>query len=190
VIERLNAKLIRRHPLVFGDEAAAAAGNRAQVDSAVETAGEVLRNWEQIKAAEKAGEQKEESLLDAVPRTLPALAEAAKLGAKAAKVHFDWSSHEGLFDKLAEEMQELKAELVQAPDEDAVAEELGDLLFTAANLARHLKQDPEMALRKANLKFRRRFGAMEAASSKPLGDLSNEELETLWKDAKRSEKSR
>jgi nucleoside triphosphate diphosphatase len=193
VIAGLNRKLIRRHPHVFGDEAAAEAGNVAE---GLQTDGidakQVLRNWEHIKQLEKHAELKDkesESRLDAVPRALPALSEATKLGSKAAKAGFDWSDVRGLFDKLHEEIAELKAELGENPDEKAVAAEVGDLLFTAVNLARHLHVDPEFALRETNAKFRRRFAAMEARSSIPLEDLPAESLEKLWSEAKEQERS-
>jgi len=196
VIEGLNRKLIRRHPHVFGDEAAAAAGNVAE---GLETDGievnQVLRNWEQIKQLEKNAQVRDEELkgrLDSVPRALPALAEATKLGSKAAKAGFDWPDLRGLFDKLQEEIGELEAELAvpnQRPDPKAVASEVGDLLFTAVNLARHLHVDPEFALRETNAKFRRRFAAMEAASEAPLEALPPESLEMLWDEAKERERS-
>lgn len=188
VLETLNRKLVRRHPHVFGDAAAAAAGNRA---GGMETegidSGQVLRNWEEIKKFEKkqaaAGE---EGLLDGVPRSMPALAEAAKLGSKAARVGFDWPEVSGLLSKVREETAEIEAELETDPEKAKVAEEVGDLLFTVVNLARHLKVDPEMALRDANAKFRRRFGAMERTNAAPLDGLSLEKLEELWAEAKRA----
>jgi len=193
VIAGLNRKLTRRHPHVFGDEAAAAAGNVAE---GLETDGidakQVLRNWEWIKQLEKNTQVKDEGLrgrLDAVPRALPALAEATKLGSKAAKAGFDWPDVRGLFDKLQEEIGELEAELVETPDAKAVASEVGDLLFTAVNLARHLHVDPEFALRETNAKFRRRFAAMETASDTPLEELAPESLEKLWDEAKELERS-
>jgi XTP/dITP diphosphohydrolase/ATP diphosphatase len=191
VLDHLNRKLIRRHPHVFGEEASRAAGNQASVDPDVEGSAErVLRNWEEIKAAEKgpqvnAGEPL--SRLDSVHRALPALAEAAKLGSKAAKAGFDWANWRDLLPKLAEETAELEAE---ASSQDparkhAVEAELGDLLFTVVNLGRHLGADAEMALRGCNLRFRRRFREMELASSRPLEDLSPPELEELWSAAKK-----
>jgi ATP diphosphatase len=193
VIDGLNRKLIRRHPHVFGDEAAAAAGNVAE---GLETDGidarQVLRNWEQIKQLEKNAQAKDEEIkgrLDAVPRALPALSEATKLGSKAAKAGFDWPDVRGLFNKLQEEIGELEAELVETPDAKAVASEVGDLLFTAVNLARHLHIDPEFALRETNAKFRRRFAAMETASDTPLEELAPESLEKLWDEAKVLERS-
>jgi ATP diphosphatase len=194
VIEGLNRKLIRRHPHVFGDEAAAAAGNAAE-GLATEgiDAGQVLRNWEQIKQLEKNSQAKDEALqgrLDSVPRALPALFEATKLGSKAAKVGFDWPDVRGLFDKVQEEVGELEAELAAPEIEaDKVTSEMGDLLFTVVNLARHLQVDPEFALRGTNAKFRRRFAAMETASDSPLEELSAPSLEKLWNVVKEQERS-
>ncbi|HUB00513.1 MAG TPA: nucleoside triphosphate pyrophosphohydrolase [Terracidiphilus sp.] len=190
VLEELNRKLVRRHPHVFGDEAARAAGNRAEVDSDVEGAAEVLRNWEEIKRAEKtrgdgAGA---ESRLDGVQRALPALAEAAKLGGKAAKAGFDWPNWRELLPKIAEETAELEAEAARtdAGAKPRVEAELGDLLFTVVNLGRHLGADAEMALRGCNLRFRERFREMEQTAGRPLEELKPEELEALWEQAKRA----
>ncbi|HEX4029497.1 MAG TPA: nucleoside triphosphate pyrophosphohydrolase [Terracidiphilus sp.] len=192
VLDHLNRKLIRRHPHVFGEEASKAAGNRADVNADVEgSAAAVLRNWDEIKAAEKhstdkAGNQPE-SRLDSVQRALPALAEAAKLGAKAQKAGFDWPHWRDLLPKLAEETAELEAEA--ASDDPArrpaMEAELGDLLFTAVNLGRHLGVDSEMALRGCNLRFRQRFLEMELAAPRPLEQLAPAELEALWTAAKR-----
>ena len=198
VLDHLNRKLIRRHPHVFGEAASRAAGNRANVDAAVEgSSAAVLRNWEEIKAAEKsaAGSDGTEadgagssrpSRLDGVLRAVPALAEAAKLGAKAQKAGFDWPTWRDLLPKLAEETAELEAEAASGDParNPAIEAELGDLLFTVVNLGRHLGVDGEMALRKCNLRFRRRFHTMELASPRPLEDLSPEELEALWAQAK------
>jgi ATP diphosphatase len=194
VIVGLNQKLVRRHPHVFGDEASAAAGNVAQglttdgIDST-----QVLRNWEHIKQLEKNSQVKDEESkgrLDAIPRALPALLEATKLGSRAAKAGFDWPDVRGLFDKVQEEVVELQTELA-APEikADKVTSELGDLLFTVVNLARHLHVDPEFALRETNAKFRRRFAAMEATSVKALEELPAESLEKLWSAAKEQERS-
>ena len=200
VLDHLNRKLIRRHPHVFGDEASRAAGNLANVDAAVgDSASAVLRNWEDIKAAEKrppdtgavlpaggAGTQTP-SRLDSVLRALPALAEAARLGAKAQKSGFDWPHWRDLLPKLAEETAELEAEAASGDParRPAIEAELGDLLFTVVHLGRHLGVDAEMALRKCNLRFRRRFYQMELTSQRPLEDLSPVELEALWAQAKR-----
>jgi nucleoside triphosphate diphosphatase len=183
VASNLNAKLIRRHPHIFGDVVAS--------DSA-----DVLRNWEQIKQSEKkasatpqSSSSQSSSMLDDVPRTMPAIMEASKLGSRAAKVGFDWPNSDGLFDKLQEEIGELKAELTPSSEgqsQTAVQDEFGDLLFTAVNLARHLKVDPETALRAANAKFRRRFAAMESAagSKDALAASTPAELDKLWNQAK------
>ena len=177
VAENLSEKLVRRHPHVFGDVVAA--------DS-----GAVLRNWEQIKMDEKKAKSEAEvagSMLDDVPRTMPATLEAGKLGSKAAKVGFDWPDASGLFEKLDEEIGELQIEVVRGTEE-SVEEEFGDLLFTAMNLARHLKVDAESALRRSNAKFRRRFAVMEgAAGTSGLDGRTPEELEELWVRAKAEE---
>ena len=171
VAENLNAKLIRRHPHVFGDVEAA--------DS-----GAVLRNWEQIKLEEKKAKPASASMLDDVPRSMPATLEASKLGSKAAKIGFDWPDASGLFEKLDEEIAELRNEVRQGTAE-SIEDEFGDLLFTAMNLARHLKIDAESALRRSNAKFRRRFAAMEVAA-RPSGLESKApvEVEELWAQAK------
>ena len=189
VLEHLNRKLIRRHPHVFGDEASAAAGNRAQVDTATASeASGVLANWEAIKRAEKtAGKSDESSLLDGVPRSFPALLEATKLGSKAAKVGFDWPDRAGLLEKVEEECREIEIEVLAGAAPEAVEGEVGDLLFTVVNLARHLRVDPELALRRTNAKFRRRFAAMEQASGRELSERNAAELEALWAQAKQQE---
>ncbi|GGG80062.1 nucleoside triphosphate pyrophosphohydrolase [Edaphobacter dinghuensis] len=176
VASNLNAKLIRRHPHIFGD-----------VEAADSNA--VLRNWEQIKREEKAEKAEvQSSLLDDIPRTMPAMLEASKLGSRAAKVGFDWPNADGLFDKLQEETAELQAELSngQSFASPAAEEELGDMLFTVVNLARHLKIDPESALRSCNAKFRHRFAAMESAAGDAdvLAALTPTQLEELWSQAK------
>jgi nucleoside triphosphate diphosphatase len=202
VLDTLNCKLVRRHPHVFGDEAARAAGNRAEVDANVEgSADAVLRNWEEIKAAEAlhegsaalhaadapSAQRLPASRLDSVMRAMPALAEAAKLGARARKSGFDWPTWRELLPKIAEETAELEAEAASADPrrKPAVEAELGDLLFTVVNLGRHLGVDAEMALRSCNLRFRQRFREMELAAPRPLEELSPDELEALWAQAKR-----
>jgi len=203
VIEGLNRKLIRRHPHVFGDEASVAAGNAAPVGMETSNidAGQVLRNWEQIKRVEKgSASDGRESLLDSIPRSFPALVEAAKLGSKAAKVGFDWPDVSGVFEKLEEEIGELQEAILQQKDEefvgkrddksdhkDRVAAEIGDLLFTAVNLARRLGVDPELALHETNQRFRRRFMAMERSSEVPLDQQPANRLEALWVEAKLAE---
>jgi ATP diphosphatase len=177
VAANLNAKLIRRHPHIFGDAIASSSAD-------------VLRNWEQIKQDEKkAHANARSSMLDDIPRTMPAMLEAGKLGSRAAKVGFDWPDSNGLFDKIQEEIGELTAELPPAASDrstQAIEAELGDLLFTAVNLARHLKVDPESALRSANAKFRSRFTSMESAAggADALAGLTPARLDELWNQAK------
>jgi len=196
VIDHLNRKLIRRHPHVFGEEASRAAGNAAVVDLNVDGSAAVLRNWDEIKAAERAshaaGSEKADSKLDTVQRAMPALAEAAKLGSRAAKFGFDWPHWRDLLPKLTEETAELEVEAARAEENpkeahhlERVEAELGDLLFTVVNLGRHLGVDAEMALRGCNLRFRQRFRAMEGISDRPLEELEPAELEALWVEAKR-----
>ncbi|MBW8869909.1 MAG: nucleoside triphosphate pyrophosphohydrolase, partial [Acidobacteriales bacterium] len=197
VLDHLNRKLIRRHPHVFGEEASRAAGNEAAVDAAVDgSSTKVLRNWEEIKAAEKSAKSSHSELstsrLDSVQRAMPALAEAAKLGSKAAKSGFDWPHWRDLLPKLTEETAELEAEAALAENSNdpahqaRVEAELGDLLFTVVNLGRHLGVDAEMALRGCNLRFRQRFSKMEQLSDQPLEELGPNELEALWTRAKRA----
>jgi nucleoside triphosphate diphosphatase len=182
VASNLNAKLIRRHPHIF-------AGAQAANSDAV------LRNWEQIKQSEKkTSATQHSSMLDDIARAMPAMLEAGKLGSRAAKVGFDWPNVDGLFEKLQEEIGELKAELAPSSGSQstnsqstpAIEAELGDLLFTTVNLARHLKIDPETALRVANAKFRRRFTAMESAAGgrDALAASTPSELDNLWNHAK------
>jgi MazG family protein len=191
VIAGLNRKLVRRHPHVFGDEASMAAGN--MVESPLQTedidSSQVLRNWDAIKRAEKTPAS---SVLDNIPRGLPALLEAAKLGSRAQKSGFDWPEVEGIFAKLEEETEELR-QAIRASSAAAgvaseeVVSEVGDLLFTLVNLGRRLHVEPELALRHTNGRFRRRFAAMEAASVQPLESLSAAQLESLWSQAKLAE---
>jgi tetrapyrrole methylase family protein / MazG family protein len=188
VIREIHDKMIRRHPHVFGK-------TRAR-DSA-----EVLRNWEQIKAEERrasakrsdskpgAGDAKEVSLLDGVSRALPATLEGFQLTRKASRMGFDWKEVGGVFEKLLEETDELKS-ASKGQDHLRVEEELGDLLFAAVNLSRYLKIDPEIALKKANAKFSRRFRAMERLarkSGREFKDLPREEMEALWDATKLAE---
>jgi len=188
VLGHLNRKLIRRHPHVFGEEASAAAGNRAEVDATTGIeATRVLANWEVIKRAEKSQNDSSASLLDEVPRSFPALLEATKLGSKAAKVGFDWPDRAGLLEKVEEECREIEAEVGAGAAPEAIEGEVGDLLFTVVSLARHLRVDPELALRRTTGKFRRRFAAMEQASERALEERSAAELEALWARAKQQE---
>lgn len=164
----INEKLIRRHPHVFGDESAA-------------TSGDVLKRWDEIKAAEK--KQKPQGLLEAVPRALPALVEAEQISTRAANKGFDWRNTEEVLAKLDEE----RAELAAAGTQEERESELGDMLFTLVNLARFLKVDPEQALRRTNTKFRERFAHVEsgvAASGKSWKETPIEEMEAFWQAAK------
>ena len=171
VAENLTAKLVRRHPHVFGDAVA-------------ENAGAVVETWESVKREEKAARgDAGGGLLDEVPRSMPAVMEAQKIGSKAAKVGFDWPDASGLFAKMDEEIAELMVE-VEAKHKQNVEEEFGDLMFTAVNLARHLKVDAEGSLRAANAKFRKRFAAMEREAGGSLEGRDIEELEQLWGRAK------
>jgi MazG family protein len=186
VTEAIHSKMVRRHPHVFGDAQA-------------EDAAEVLRNWEAIKAEEKrvAGKDaqaKDSSLLDGVSRKAPALMEAHQLSTKAARVGFDWQRIEDIFDKLHEEIDELRAaiqshtESETEADKGRVREELGDLLFAVTNIARHLQVEPEAALKSTNRKFRRRFQFIEEglkARGRNLDAASLEEMEELWQEAKK-----
>jgi MazG family protein len=180
VVRAISEKMIRRHPHVFGDE-----GQRS--------AGEVKGRWEEIKAAEKAAKgAAQTSILDDVPLALPALARAVKLQNRAARVGFDWPDTSQVIDKLNEEMLELSAEVAKGGDADRLEDEMGDLLFVYANLARHMKIDPEAALRRANAKFRRRFGRIEeklAAQGQKPEDSTLQEMDALWNEAKHEERS-
>jgi MazG family protein len=188
VIREIHDKMIRRHPHVFGK-------TRAK-DSA-----EVLRNWEQIKAEERrssdnkgdskagGGVPKELSLLDGVSRALPATLEGFQLTRKASRIGFDWEETSGVFEKMQEETGELKKALAEH-DPLKMEEEMGDLLFAAVNVSRFLKVDPEIALKKANAKFSRRFRAMERMARKDrreFKDLPREQMEAFWDAAKKSE---
>ena len=170
VIEAVTAKMIRRHPHVFGGE------------DAKQTAEDQKAYWERLKAEERKAKA-QTGVLDDVPSALPALVRAEKLQKRAASVGFDWNNVDHVLEKLAEEAREV----VEAPTQEDRAEELGDLLFVIANLARHLKVDPEAALRSANAKFTRRFRHIEATlvarGSSPTA-ASLEEMEALWQDAK------
>lgn len=177
VVQAICAKMIRRHPHVFAE-------GSADTSQAVSTA------WEDIKRRERAAKSTQpEGLLDDVPSALPALMRAVKLQNRAAEVGFDWPSAITVADKIAEETREL-AEARDSGQPVKVIEEFGDLLFAMANLARHLKLDPEDALRAANAKFVRRFKLIESglkAQGRTLEEASLEEMEALWQDAKRAE---
>ncbi len=201
VTERIHSKMVRRHPHVFGD-------------ATVRDNEELLRNWEAMKAEEKraAGKRVEaadSSLLDGVSSKLPALMEAHQLSTKAARVGFDWQNIEDIFAKLHEEIEELRAAIkehneAQQKDLDGAAQsasqnerddvrlrqELGDVFFAVANIARHLQIEPEAALKLTNRKFRRRFRHVERGLGKrgrELGSATLDEMEALWQEAKNDE---
>jgi MazG family protein len=185
VTNAIHEKMVRRHPHVFGDTSAA--------DTAA-----VLRNWEAMKQDERraAGKSdREGSLLDGVSSKAPALMEAHQLSTKAARVGFDWEKLEDIFAKLEEEVGELRAAIQNhessktEADHTRVREELGDLLFATTNIARHLKVEPEAALKLTNRKFRHRFGFIERKlqeRGQPFDVSSLDELEALWQEAKKS----
>jgi tetrapyrrole methylase family protein/MazG family protein/ATP diphosphatase len=180
VASAIVSKLIRRHPHVFGEAAQRSSGEQTQA-------------WEAIKAEERAAKSPigRAGVLDDVPAGLPALTRAVKLTRRAGRVGFDWPSPAEVLDKLREEAAELEAEIT-AGNTAAAREELGDLLFVCANLARKLDVDPEDALRAANAKFVRRFGAIEAAlraQGRTPDQATLAEMEALWDAAKRAEKA-
>lgn len=171
-LDAINQKLIRRHPHVFGDASA-------------ETAEDVKTRWDEIKQQEKGGQGAKPlgSMLDGVPRNLPALMEADKIGHKVAVVGFEWDDVSGVIEKIQEEA----AELARAQNQEEIEHELGDMLFNLVNLARFLKVDPEQALRKTNARFRQRFAHIEravASSGSTLDETSLDRMEELWQEAK------
>jgi MazG family protein len=171
--------MIRRHPHVFGDATVA--------DAEAQTA-----RWEEQKAAERAAAGgARQSALDGVPLVMPALTRAEKLTKRAARVGFDWPHADQVFDKMAEEIGELRQEITAGASRVRLEDELGDLLFCVANLARHLKVDPEHALRAANAKFERRFRAVEdsfAADGRDIDGASLDAMEERWQRVKRKER--
>jgi tetrapyrrole methylase family protein / MazG family protein len=181
IIDRLHEKMVRRHPHVFGD-------------ANLLTSQDVLKNWEDIKAAEKgiassARPESADSLLDGVPSKLPALHTAYQMTAKAARVGFDWTRLEDILAKLEEEVREL-LEARSRGDLEKVGDEVGDLLFAAVNIARFVGIDPETALRRSNRKFERRFRYLEArikGSGRELKQAALEEMDSLWQEAKAGE---
>ena len=177
VAEGIHDKLVRRHPHVFGEQSG---------DEAVGDAATVLANWDEIKHAEKG----RTSVFDGIPRSMPALSYAAKVGRKASKVGFDWPDVSGAMPKIVEETDEL-IEAIDAADADETAAELGDLLFAVVNVARHVGVDAELALRQASDKFRTRFEGVESLASARSIDLKAAGLATLddlWDEVKRSER--
>ncbi|MGH8433526.1 MAG: nucleoside triphosphate pyrophosphohydrolase [Pseudomonas sp.] len=189
VVDGITRKLIRRHPHVFPDGDLYGAADAAKLEEAA-----VKQRWEELKAeerAEKAAAPEQLSLLDDVPAALPALSRAVKLQKRAAQVGFDWPEALPVVDKVREELDEV-LEAMSADDPQAMAEEIGDLLFVVVNLARHLKVDPETALRSANGKFERRFRFIEQVlreQGRKVELCSLEELDALWAQAKREERN-
>lgn len=186
VIERIHTKMVRRHPHVFGEVKAA-------------TSKAVLKNWEQLKTEERAASGEgaptargKHSILEGVPHRLPALLEAYQLTRRASNIGFDWDDVEGILEKLKEETAELREHLGPRRKADTprrVEEEVGDLLFVAVNLARFLRVDPEIALKKASRKFISRFRAMEQEAARRggrLADVPRDEMEALWERSKRT----
>jgi tetrapyrrole methylase family protein / MazG family protein len=167
VLSQINAKLIRRHPHIFGDKQA-------------KNAEDVVRNWEEIKKAER---QPEASILESVPRQMPALAYSQEIQERAARTGFDWENIDGVIDKLSEEVREFK----QARSQEEKTEEFGDLFFTLVNVARRMGIDPEASLRQSNRKFYQRFTYMEKLCRERglnLGQLSFDAQNALWEEAK------
>jgi MazG family protein len=183
VIESIHSKMVRRHPHVFGDVKA-------------KTSAEVLNNWEQLKAEERAAEGKQArgedgALLARVSRSLPAALEAYELTRRAAKIGFDWDDVDGIFEKIEEERREIVSAMGARKNSSRarIEEEAGDLLFAAVNVARFLDVNPEIALKKANRKFKERISWMEGAArseGKQLADLPRGRMEELWEESKKA----
>jgi MazG family protein len=186
VVREIHQKMVRRHPHVFGEKRA-------------RDAAEVLKNWERIKAEERRAQkqgtgrseasQEPSSLLDGIPHTLPAVMQGYQLTRRASRIGFDWDDIEGVIAKLQEELSELGAAR-SAQSSEQIEDELGDVLFAAVNLARFLKVDPEIALKRSNAKFTSRFQEMERlahASGRALANVPRSEMESLWERAKAAE---
>jgi MazG family protein len=181
------AKLIRRHPHVFSGT-----DGETNADGNDLSPAEVKQQWERIKTRERAGTPERATLLDGIPAALPSLLRASRIGARTANVGFDWDAPSDIIDTVDEEMRELR-EAVDSADPAHIEEELGDLLFTVANLARKLRIDPESALRAANAKFTRRFRAVErrlAERGHSLHDATPEAMEREWQEVKRLPKEK
>ena len=182
-INHIVAKLIRRHPHVFTPAGVPLSKRGRQ--GKVKTSEAVLEQWEQVKAREQAAAGKEQRLLSGVPRALPALSRAYEIGTRVAAVGFEWPKAEDVMDKIDEETRELREALQESPAR--AAEELGDLLFSIANLSRKLGLDPESALREANNKFTERFGAVEDALARQHQSVHTatlDEMEAIWQQVK------
>ena len=176
VIRHIHDKLVRRHPHVFGD---------VQV-SGVDA---VLENWEKLKEKERGDSKERKGLLDGIPFALPALSQAQEYQDRAARVGFDWPAIDGVLDKIAEEIQEVRA----VGDEAQLAEEMGDLFFALVNLARWKKVDAEAVLRETNAKFKRRLRYVEDGArvrDRSLSDMSLEEMDVLWEESKAQERGK
>ena len=176
VVTAIHDKLVRRHPHVFGDVEA-------------KDAEQVLVNWEKLKNEERKAENK--SVLAGVPQSLPALLKASRLTEKAARVGFDWRRAEDVFDKIDEEIGELR-DAIDGKNPQNIHDEIGDLLFSIANIARKLDVSPEEALQSANRKFMRRFEVMERSvrsEGRNLDQLTLEQMDALWDEAKAAERS-
>ncbi|RPI92715.1 MAG: nucleoside triphosphate pyrophosphohydrolase [Chloroflexi bacterium] len=173
VVQGIYSKIVRRHPHVFGD-------------LELEDVDGVLANWEKLKEKERGRKKDGKGLLDGVPLALPALSQAQEYQDRAARVGFDWPEIEGVLEKIAEEIEEVK----RATDEKELADEIGDLLFALVNLARWKKVDAESALRGTNMKFKKRFGYVEQGARKQGRELSAlplDEMESFWQEAKKKE---
>jgi len=179
-LQRISDKLVRRHPHVF---------KRGEGEAALDSAGQVRTRWEEIKAQERESSEKPKTLLSGIAPALPALLCAYHIGVRAASVGFDWTAPADIVGKIQEEVDELR-EVVESPgavDQSRAEEEMGDLLFSIANLSRKLGIDPESALRKANEKFTARFEALEArlhAQGRSVHEASLEEMEAAWQAVK------
>ncbi len=181
VAHAIAEKMIRRHPHVFAPESGMGGADTPEA---------VKRSWEETKAAERAAKGQDDSALDGVALALPALQRAEKLSKRAARVGFTWPDAETVFGDIEEELDELRDEIRNGAPHDRLEDELGDVLFTIANLARILGVDPEMALRRTNDKFSRRFRAVEksfAAEGRPLPEPSLEEMDARWDAVKEEE---
>ena len=172
IIAMVNSKMIKRHPHVWGDVQ-------------VENADQVVANWEKIKQQEHTKQNTRQSILDGVPQALPALAKAEKLQSRAAKVGFDWPKIDEVYAKLSEELAEVQAATTDAER----ADEIGDVLFAVANIARWYNVDPEIALRKTTEKFARRFRYIEERAGRDLKDMTLAEMDALWDEAKAIERN-
>lgn len=170
VLNKVCEKLIRRHPHIYGDVK-------------VKDESDVMKNWEQIKMLEKKGD-KPKSVLSGVPVSLPAMVKAYRMQEKTKQVGFEWENKDQVWEKVEEEVQELKKAIHEEKNVDRIEDEFGDVLFSLINYARFLKIDPETALEKVNKKFKNRFEYIEQKASKPLIDMTLGEMDALWNEAK------